>query len=455
MAIHTPRTPGPASPGGLQISRRSFLRASAVGAGALTLGGCGTLGAGITGAPVAPGTVTFWDLFGGGDGVRMADMLTKFQQQHSELGFQHVTLSWGNPYYTKLSLATLGDQPPDVGVSHASRLSTFVGSNLLQELTPDVLAKHGLTPDKFSQKAMQAVMFNGKQYAVPLDTHPFVLFYNTDICKKAGLLDASGNLKSVDGPTAFVDALTAAQKTGVQWGGVCAVTSETSTNWRIFQSLYAQLGGQMLADNGTKVVVDEAKALQVLNYLRDLTVTKKLMPTDVDYPGAIALFASGKAGFYLQGEWEISTFQTAKMPFGMTLFPNVFGGDKYAVQADSHTLVVPTRGNDPTRTDHALTFIRSLLDQSLTWAQGGHIPAWLPVADSAEYKKLKPQSNYAAAAAGTVYDPSAWYSGSGSNFEIVTGSAIATVRSGQAGPQEALSGMISNLQTYAKTPSPV
>jgi multiple sugar transport system substrate-binding protein len=298
-------------------------------------------------------------------------------------------------------------------------------------------------------------MFDGKQYAVPLDTHPFVLFYNTDICKKAGLLDASGNLKSMDGPTAFVDAMTAAQKTGVQWGGVCAVTSETSTNWRIFQSLYAQLGGQMLADNGTKVVVDEAKALQVLNYLRDLTVTKKLMPTDVDYPGAIALFASGKAGFYLQGEWEISTFQTAKMPFSMTLFPNVFGGDKYAVQADSHTLVVPARGNDPTRTEHALTFIRSILDQSLTWAKGGHIPAWLPVANSTEYKQLKPQSNYAAAAAGAVYDPPAWYSGSGSNFEIITGSAIATVRAGQASPEAALKGMIANLQTYAKTPSPV
>jgi multiple sugar transport system substrate-binding protein len=455
MAIHTPRVPGSAPDYGSQISRRSFLRASAVGAGALTLGGCGTLAAGITGAPAAPGTVTFWDLFGGGDGVRMADMLKTFNSQNPQLGLQHVTLSWGNPYYTKLSLATLGNQPPDVGVSHASRLPTFVASNLLQELTPDVLAKHGLTPDKFDQKSLQACTFNGKLYAIPLDTHPFVLFYNTDICKKAGLLNADGSLKSMDGPDAFVEAMTAAQKAGAQWGGVCAVSNETSSNWRIFQSLYSQLGGQMLADDGKQVVIDDAKATQVLTYLRNLTVTKKLMPADVDYPGAIALFASGKAGFYLQGEWEISTFKTAKMPFSMTLFPNVFGGSKYAVQADSHTLVVPARGNDPARTDRALTFIRSILDQSLTWAQGGHVPAWQPVAQSEEYKKLKPQSNYAAAAPAAVYDPPAWYSGSGSNFEIVTGSAIATVRAGQKDPSAALSGMRSGLQTYANTPSPV
>jgi multiple sugar transport system substrate-binding protein len=453
--VRTPRSDNPAQTAVSPLSRRTFLQASMLGAGALALSGCSTFAAGVTGAPVAPGTVTFWDLFGGGDGVRMATMLDTFSKQNPQLGLQHVTLSWGNPYYTKLSLATLGNQPPDVGVSHASRLSTFVASNLLQELTPDVLAKHGLTPDKFNPTTMEAVRFNGKQYAVPLDTHPFVLFYNTDICKKAGLLNADGSLKSMDGPDAFVEALTAAQKAGAQWGGVCAVTNETATNWRIFQSLYAQLGGQTLAADGTKVVVDDAKAMQVLNYLRDLTVTKKLMPTDVDYGGAIALFAGGKAGFFLQGEWEISTFQTAKMPFSMTLFPNVFGGSKYAVQADSHTLVIPARGNDPVRTEHALTFIRSILDQSLTWAKGGHIPAWQPVAQSAEYKQLKPQSNYAAAAQAAAYDPPAWYSGSGSNFEIITGSAIASVRAGQKPPEPALQSMISGLQTYAKTPSPV
>src|SRR5215211_1379746 len=144
------------------------------------------------------------------------------------------------------------------------------------------------------------------------------------------------------------------------------------------------------------------------------------------------------------------------MPFSMTLFPNVFGGDSYAVQADRHTLIVPHRAEgDPQRTDRALTLIRSLLDQSLTWAEGGHVPAWLPVKDSAEYKKLRPQSDYAPAAPAAVLDPPAWYSGSGSNFEIIMGSNIATVRSGQKPPEAAVNAMRAGLQTYAKTPPPV
>lgn len=438
------------------VSRRGFLKGALGAAGGVALAGCGTpVGAGLTGGDVAPGTVDYWDLFGGGDGVRMQEMLQGFREGNPDLGLQAVTLAWGNPYYTKLSLATLGDRPPDVAVSHLSRVPTLVSAGLLQELVPADLERHGMTPDKFSASAWEKCQIDGKAYAIPLDTHPFVLFYNTDICEKAGLLNADGSLVSMEGPDAFVDALGRAKEASGEWGGVCSVNADTATNWRFFQSLYSQLGGEVLADEGTRIVLDDAKATQVLNYLKQLSVDSGLMPSDVDYGGAVALFASGKAGFYLQGEWEITTFQTAEMPFSMTLFPNVFGGDTYAVQGDLHTLIVPHRAdNDRERTDRALRLVRSLLDQSLTWAMGGHVPSWLPVKDGAEYAKLEPQSNYAAAADAVVLDPPAWYSGSGSNFEIVMGSAIATVRSGQAAPEAAVAQMRRGLQTFADTPPP-
>jgi len=51
------------------------------------------------------------------------------------------------------------------------------------------------------------------------------------------------------------DALTKAKKVTGQYGATIAVVNETSTPWRIFQSLYSQLGGAVLADQGTKVVI--------------------------------------------------------------------------------------------------------------------------------------------------------------------------------------------------------
>jgi multiple sugar transport system substrate-binding protein len=434
----------------MTLTRRALLRGTAAAA-ALGLTGC----SGLTPGRDTTGSLDYWNLFGGGDGVRMNQMLDGFRTANPGIDLSAVTLAWGNPYYTKLALATLGDKPPDVAISHLTRMKTLVASGLLEELRPEDLARHGITADLFTPRAWQAGLVEGKAYAIPLDTHPFVMFYNTDICEKAGLLDSSGALSPLDSPEKFTEAMRKAKEASGGYGGVVAINNDTSTPWRLFQSLYSQLGGEMLADEGRRVVIDDAKATQVLTFLQSLTKSG-LFPAGIDYQGSIATFANGQAGFYFQGEWEISTFQTAKMPFSMTLFPNVFGGAKYAVQADSHTLVVPRRPDqNQGRLDRSLLLIRSMLDQSKTWAEGGHVPAWLPFRESSEYQAMTPQSNYSAAADAAVYDPPGWYSGSGSNFEIITGSAIATVLGGQQSPAAALGPMRDQLLNLSTTASPI
>ncbi len=42
---------------------------------------------------------------------------------------------------------------------------------------------------------------------------------------------------------------------------------------------------------------------------------------------------------------------------------------------------------------------------SLEWAGGGHVPAYLPVQESAEFKALKPNSDYVSLAKTAVFDP--------------------------------------------------
>jgi multiple sugar transport system substrate-binding protein len=212
----------------------------------------------------------------------------------------------------------------------------------------------------------------------------------------------------------------------------------------------------MLAAGGTEVVIDDDKAMKVLTFMQNLS-QKDLVPRSLDYQGSVAMFANGDVGFLFQGEWEISTFETAKTPFSMTTFPNIYGGpDGYAVQADSHTFIIPKQPvDDPERRLRALQVMRSMLDQSKTWAAGGHVPAWLPFRESQTYEQMTPQSNYAAAADYAVYDPPGWYSGSGSNFEIVVGSLIGAVVAGQMSPSSALKQMHSKLSALAGTASPI
>jgi multiple sugar transport system substrate-binding protein len=443
------------------ISRRNLLR----GTGLAALGGLGLSGLTACGSPFASGvagtgpsanTLAYWNLLGGGDGVRMVAMQDEYRKLHPEVNLEAVTLAWGNPYYTKVTLSTLGDQPPDVAIAHLTRATILADANLLEPLEGPLLDKYGLTADNFTSTQWDKAHTNGKLYAIPLDTHPFVMFYNTDICQKAGLLDASGQLKSLDGPTALVEALKAAKDVTKGYGGVISINNDTATQWRLFSSLYYQLGGgAVLGDQGRQIVLKDDLAEQSLDYIAGLTVRDKLMPSSVDYGAALTTFASGQAGFYFEGDWEVSTFLTAKTPFSMTQLPNVFGG-QYYVQADSHSFVLPRDAKrDDKRREVIFGFIRSMLDQSKTWAEGGHIPAWKPFVDGSEYDTIKPQSNYKGVAEAARYDDPGWYSGSGSDFEYIVGSAIATVSAGQSSPKEAVANMRTRLTKYANTAAPV
>ncbi|MGW0226752.1 extracellular solute-binding protein [Actinopolymorpha singaporensis] len=441
-------------------SRRDVLRATgllaAAGAVSGSLSGCAEqLQSGFTGTAPSADVLTYWNLLGGGDGVRMQEMEDVYRKQRPDVDLRAVTLTWGNPYYTKLSLATLGAQPPDVAISHLTRVPTLVAAGLLQPFEPEDIARHGMSKDKFVQRAIDRATIDGKIYAIPLDTHPFVMFYNTKVCEKAGLLADDGSLKPIDSEDALVEAMHKAKEVTKGWGGALASVADVATPWRFFFSVYGQLGGKLLMGTSPDEILEPDKAIRAAKLMRRLTVEEKVMPTDIDYGGAVALFANGRSGFFFQGEWEVSTFKDAKMAFSMTKFPNLMGG-KYAVQADSHTFVLP--GQEPyerRRLDLVLDFIRSMLDQSITWAEGGHVPTWLPVQDSAKYRKVKPQSNYASAAESAVYDPAAWYSGSGSNFEMVAGSALGGVLSGRTQPEAAIHQIQVGISKMARTPAPV
>jgi multiple sugar transport system substrate-binding protein len=433
-----------------RISRRKFLYNTALATvGGLVTASCAQIPLGASNS----GALTYWNLFGGGDGVRLVQMENDFTKSHPNIPLNAVTLAWGAPYYTKLAMAAVGGQPPDVAIMHLSRILGYAPAGLLMPYDLDQLAQYGITADKFLPEIWNNAHYNGKLYAIPLDTHPFVMYYNTEICRKAGLLGADGKLKPLLGPSGVIDAFKKAQQvTGAQ--GLAVAIPQDVTPWRLFYALYSQTGGKILTPDGSKLILDDSKALQVLSFMSDLTLKSKVASPTVDYGGAVALFASGKAGFFLQGEWEVTTFQTAKLPFSMTLFPHVFGSN--ATQADSHTFVLPKPTSvDQQRLANSLEFISFMLKDSMVWAQGGHIPAYLPVAQSSAYQHLEPQANYASEAQYVVYDPPAWFSGSGSQMETEAGGIFSAVMNGQLTMEQAVRQYRSYMQKMLNTPSPV
>jgi multiple sugar transport system substrate-binding protein len=382
----------------IRLTRREAL----IGGG--MLGAAAALGVATTGSPFAGGrqTVTFWHLFGGGDGARLAAILDEIDGDHADSDVRELILPWGNPYYTKLALAAVGGSPPDVAVMHATRIPAFAPAGLLEELTPELLAKHGLEAERFLEQPWKSGQSGGRQYAIPLDTHPFVLYYNTELTEKAGLLDGD-SLKPLDGPDALLDAFAAVKEET----GKTGVVFETRgvTPWRLFLTLYSQLGGAPIIDGGgSRITMDDDKALRALEWMAEPS-KRNVGGQDVDYQASVAMFGNQSAAFAFNGEWEVTTFQTMKIPFSMRTVPTIFDGP--ATQADSHTFVIPRdAGRSPERLDAALAFISRMIGKGLAWSKGGHVPAFREVFESDAYRELSPQSNYADAANNLAFDRS-------------------------------------------------
>ena len=442
---------------GAGFSRRSLLAAGAAAATVLPLAACSSpISAGLAGSALNPETLVFWNLFGGGDGLRMQEMERGYAKQHGgSSSLQATTFAWGNPYYSKVTLATVGNKPPDVAISHLTRAKPLWDGDLLDPITSDDLAGVGLSASDFNQKAWTAQKTDGKNICIPLDTHPFVLFYNVDVCQKAGLIDGDGKLKDLTGIDAFESALAAVSKVTGGTALNVANVSEIATPWRFFWTMYNQINGAtpFISDGGAKLTVNEDAYTKVTE-MTQKWVKSGWLNKGLDYATAQTLMFTGKAGFFMQGEWEISTAQSIKgLKFGMAPIPQLF--DKPATQADSHTFILPRKDRSPEQKKAAMLFIKQMLEQSLTWAQGGHVPAYLPTYDSSAYKNLTPQSNYASAAETAVFDDAAWYGGSGSTFENTVGAQLALVQQGSSSPAAAMSAIKSQLSTYLNTPSPL
>jgi multiple sugar transport system substrate-binding protein len=442
---------------GSGITRRGLLTAGLAGLALPALAGCSnTFSAGLVGASLDPKTLVYWNLFGGGDGTRMQEMEAGYRKGHGGASsLQATTFAWGNPYYSKLTLATVGNKPPDVAVAHLTRAKALAEGNIIETITDAELASVGLKSTDFNARAWATQKTGGHNIAIPLDTHPIVMFYNTDVCKKAGLLDSDGKLKPIEGMAEWEAALTAVSK--VTGGNAVTIpnVSETATPWRVFWTFYNQHKGAtpFLSDNGSKLTVDEDAAIDVLNTLQKW-VTKGWLNQALNYADAEDDLFIAKTGFYFEGEWELTTAEAIKgLKFGMVPMPTLF--DKAANQADSHTFVIPRKNRTPAEKLQVMTFIKAMLEQSMTWAMGGHVPAYLPIKNSAAYAKLEPQADYASAAKVAVYDDPAWYGGSGSTFEGIVGAEFALVQQKSSTPQQAMQSIKDQLAIYLNTPSPL
>ncbi|RYE58783.1 MAG: extracellular solute-binding protein [Rhizobiaceae bacterium] len=396
-------------------------------------------------------TVVWWDFLGGGDGVRMKKLIEDFNAENAgKIEIQGTTLDWGVPFYTKVQTSAAVGEGPDLMTYHASRIPLAVSQSTLAEITPDDMTAMGLSADTFAAQTWDAVNVDGKQYAVPFDTHPIVLYYNKDKLEAAGLIGADGLPTGLDGIDNFKAALQKIKDGGTTWG-LSTTTADGSFAFRTIYSYLCQQDGSIGTDGAWLEGDNLDKLKNSLQVIADW-VKDGYTPEYTDYPSNVALFTSGESAMMINGVWEVPTMvdlekQGKLFNWGAIELPVMF--NHACTYADSHSFAIPNNvGKTATPEKHAavLEVIKWMSEHSLFWASAGHIPANKAVTETAEYKAMQPQATYAKLTANQVFDPKSPNAGVASPLFDIAGNAFTAALNNEVDAQTAVDEMKQGLE---------
>ncbi|GAP51521.1 extracellular solute-binding protein [Streptomyces azureus] len=379
--------------------------------------------------------VRYWNLFSGGDGYNMIAMLDAFRKANPDIAVKDSTLQWGSPFYTKLAMAAAGNRAPDLGVMHVGRVTGFSPGRFLDPWDVELLAKYGVREADFNPALWKRAVIDGKLYALPLDIHVQLCFYRKDVLKKAGLLGDDGRIVPVTSADEWFDVLKEAKKAtkkGLQTIGLWA--NDQNFQWWFFVAFYTQLGGTWFNAANTEVTFDTGKATQVLEFLRRHITDGYSNPGFAGLAGA-EQFVNGSP-FVWEGNWSVPVYSGAKVDYGATPLPPVFG--KPATHAESHAFVLPHQSDRGGATNEAAHRLAAyVVRHAQQWAAGGHIPAYTPTLSTAAYKELNPQSEYVSAMDHQATEPKVWFAGSTGILAQRVGPIVAASTMGSAKPETA------------------
>lgn len=201
--------------------------------------------------------------------------VTRLEAGHPDIKINGSYEAWGN-YWTKLETVMAGGAIPDVVWLHYTRLAEWASKDVMSPLDP-LLAADKIDPKQYVFN--DAMVYQGKMYAIPKDNGINAMWYDRALFQKAGLPDPSFKYS-------WTDWLEASQKltvdkagkvatdpafnpgATVQWGTVQPQTN--SPRGEGFYSWFAALGGKLYSEDQKTTRIDQPESITALQFMADV-----------------------------------------------------------------------------------------------------------------------------------------------------------------------------------------
>ncbi len=293
------------------------------------------------------------------------------------------TYSSSNDEQTKLQTAIASGSGPDVFSLGTSFVPTAQATKGFTVLSDDDWKAVGGKNRFFKQQLTMSGVTSTQQIGVPWVMRPYVMVYNKDLFKEAGIASP---------PTTWTDFVQDAQKMTHAAAGIYGTAVEPADSfqvWKIWWMLAGQMGGQFISPDLKTAQLNIPAAVSAAKFWFDWVTTYKIAdPGTMTWKSADAVhaFSLGKIGMLIMvTPSNRQTFNTSvvknkyafapmpTVPYGMSQRPalgmpmsTIVSGDMLAVADYSHMK------------DQAYKFINLVTDtpHQLAWNKAfGDLPA--------------------------------------------------------------------------------
>ena len=272
------------------------------------------------------GALTVWAM--GNEGVKLKDLATSFMKDNPGTTVTVVPVDWGQAV-AKLTTAIAGHQTPDVSQMGTDMMGQFAATKALEAVPAN------FSSSTFFESAWNTNIVSGTVYGVPWYVDTRLLYYRTDIAKKAG----------ITAPPATWDDLTAMAKAMQSKGGATWGIGLGTKNWQEYLPFLWSNGGDVIDAQG-KFSLNSPQAVEALTFYDSFFksgVAQKTVPANFDITPA---FVSGTHPMFFSGPWHIGLITAAGGPsfkdkLGLALMPkkasatSFVGGSNLVVYKDS------------------------------------------------------------------------------------------------------------------------
>ena len=253
---------------------------------------------------------TWWA--SGGEAAGLQGMIDVFTAQNPNTEFINAAVAGGAGVNAKAVLASRleANDPPDSFQAHAGmELDGYVRTGKLEDLT-SLYASEGW--DKvFPADLIKTLTVDGKIYSVPVNIHRAnVLWWNPATATKAGITAAPTTL---DEFFADLDKFKKAGVTGLALAGKGDWAIAHLMDWMLLASMGPDAYEGLFKGTTSWTGPEVTAALK--NFQKALSYGNK-GAGNLDWPDAGKLVTSGKAGFFIMGDWASAQWQSDGLKLG-------------------------------------------------------------------------------------------------------------------------------------------